>query len=63
MTSSASAGRPDGDMVKRYLLAQADQATQQWEAAHEERTTSERPNHLQGPACSISRLTASRISA
>jgi len=39
--STAAAGRPGGDMMKRYLLRQVDQATQQWEAAYESRTTPE----------------------
>ncbi len=41
MKSSASTGRSDGDMMKRYLLRQVDQAAQQWEADYEARTTPE----------------------
>jgi dienelactone hydrolase len=33
--------RPDGDMMKRHLLRQVDQATQRWEADYEARTTPE----------------------
>jgi len=39
MTSNTSAGQTDGDMMKRYLLRQVDQAAQQWEADYEARTT------------------------
>ncbi len=41
MTSRASDCPVDGDMVKRYLLRQAERAAQQWEAAYEARTTPE----------------------
>jgi len=41
MESTASAGRPDGDMMKRYLLQQVDRAAEEWEAAYEARTTPE----------------------
>jgi len=41
MESTASAGRPDADMMKRYLLQQVDRAAEEWEAAYEARTTPE----------------------
>ena len=38
---ATTAARLDGDMMKRYLLRQVDQATQRWEADYEARTTPE----------------------
>ena len=40
-TPTVGAARADGEMMKRYLLGLVDQATKQWEAEYEQRTTPE----------------------
>jgi hypothetical protein len=39
--SAPTAARADADMMKRYLLRQSEQATRQWEADYEARTSAE----------------------